>query len=173
MVFWILLGIAALIPIVVAIFFFMDEGFLAGVGFFFVSAFLAACGLGLVALILSAIAAGTGWTDTRYETRDLRALGNSSSIEGRFYFLGGGYIDGKRVLNYIVQQDGYSTLEQADANDSRIFEDEQESPYVYSAYSERKNTWLVPWPVLGGEAHDFHIPADSILENYTIDNSAG
>lgn len=174
MIFWILVGIAAVITIAVIVYCIMDDGVLWALGMGLCTALISAAALGIIGgLAGSAVAYATGWDDSDTERSELRALSASSSIEGRFYFLGGGYIDGKRVLNYIVQQNGYSTLEQADASDSRIYEDEQAAPYVESTYTTRWNTWIVPWPVAGGEQHNFHIPEDSILENYTIDNAAG
>jgi hypothetical protein len=172
-IFWILLVIAALIPIAVAIFAFHDDGPLSAIGSFFLTGFFSLIGLVLASILISGIAAVTGETRELSDTEDLRALGSNSSIEGRSYFLGGGYIEGKRVLNYIVRRDGYSTLEQVDADQSRIFEDVSDSPYLETFYFITSNPWVVPWDVWTRYRYDFHIPADSILEGYTIDNAAG
>lgn len=107
-----------------------------------------------------------------HETEDdrLRAVSASASIEGRF-FLGSGYVNGVRTLNYIVAEDGYSELRQARATDARIYEDESTAPYV-TVYSWGKEAWWwMPGVFPVGTTYDFHIPQDSILEDFTIDNT--
>lgn len=42
------------------------------------------------------------------QTYTLKALSSSSKVEGRF-FLGGGYVDGVRTLNYITETNGQSS----------------------------------------------------------------
>lgn len=126
-------------------------------------------GFGLISLLY--------WTTTDLELRGqedetLRAVSASSSVEGRF-FLGSGYVDGVRTLNYIVAEDGYSELRQARADDSRIYEDETAQPYVTTYYWEREAWWLTPFSVGQGTSYDFHIPPASILEDFTIDNANG
>lgn len=99
----------------------------------------------------------------------LRAVSASSSIQGRF-FLGSGYVNGVRVLNYISAEKGYSELRQANASASRIFEDESAAPYVTVYEWAKEAWWIAPGRYGAGETFDFHIPEDSILEDYTIDN---
>lgn len=123
-------------------------------------------GAGIIAL--SALAVPVTLAEQR--DTDLRAVSASSSVEGRF-FLGSGYVNGVRTLNYVVALDGYSELRQAKADNSRIYEDENGSPYVTSYEWVKEAWWLAPGSLDMGTTYDFHIPEDSILEDFTVDNA--
>lgn len=104
------------------------------------------------------------------ETRsDLVALGTESSVEGRFYFLGGGWIDGKRVFNYTVDHGAYYTAEQVDASVSRVYDDEDDAPYVIARSWRREMPWwLAPGSLNIGSSYDFHIPEGSVVREYEV-----
>jgi hypothetical protein len=172
MIFWIVLavvGVAVLVAFVLGWRSWSDiyDGFMAAGVTLAIGFFVFVIG----AFVLSGIAADTGTDEPRTDTSELRALSTGSSVEGAF-FLGGGYIDGKRVLNYVVQHDGYSTLEQIDAALCRIYEDGDANPRFVVTTTDRYNRLLVPWAVKVRNQYDFHIPANSILESFTIDNAA-
>jgi hypothetical protein len=103
-------------------------------------------------------------------THALKSMGTSSALNGRAYFLGGGYINEKRVLNYISQREaGAIRVEQAEAEDSVIFEDTNK-PTVTVDHYDYLNKWVSPWPIWGTDKYTFHIPAGSVVESYSLDN---
>jgi len=168
MIFWILLVIASLITIASLVIGFFEDGVLWGLGTGLLAAvisafvgaliFIAFCFLPLSADLVS---------DNTYK---LKALGNSNAIEGRSYFLGGGYVKDKRVLNFISQRDGGGIrVEQAEAEHSTVFEGSQEAT-VQARHFDYNNGWVAPWPLGSGTEYTFRIPADSVLESYTLDN---
>lgn len=145
------------------------------IGFGFVTAFLtlltgALVGAGILAL-LSLIPTTPHIESQRYELRAIASGGESVSGE---FFLGSGYINGERVVNYIKQvtdEDGtYSVIDSATGYAARIFEDSSE-PYMLDYDWFYSNGWVIPFNVKTGDSWDFHVPAGSVLENYTIDNS--
>jgi hypothetical protein len=104
---------------------------------------------------------------------DLRAVALDSGLEGRF-FLATGYVEGKRVVNYIAEHDGgYITVEQVDAVNTYVYEDENVNPRVVTKQWQASEWWLAPFGIDRGNTYVFHIPEGSVLENYTIDNTGG
>lgn len=164
MIFWILL-VAAVVAVVITFWWwFLEDGWAYAFLFSFATAALAfIVGAGLLAL--AALIPGEKRTD---ETFELRALATSSTVHGRF-FLGSGTVDGKRTLNYIAKEDGYSRLGQGVASASRVYED-TERPTVTEYTFWYSNGWVVPWEVVTGYSWDFHVPAGSILEDFTLTN---
>jgi ABC-type multidrug transport system fused ATPase/permease subunit len=107
------------------------------------------------------------------DVTELRAVALGGSIEGHF-FLGTGTVDGKRVINYVAQhEDGYVTVEQVDARNAYIYEDESSNPTVTAHHWRASEWWLSLWPTDRGTNYSFHVPPGSVLENYTIDNAGG
>lgn len=103
-------------------------------------------------------------------TSQLKALGNSGGLQGRSYFLGGGYIEDKRVLNYITSSDsGAIKVQRSDAEDSTIYEGAKQAS-VKVTHVDYVNGWLSPWPL--GDKHEyvFNIPTGSVVESYALDN---
>jgi hypothetical protein len=101
----------------------------------------------------------------------LKSLGTSSAVKGRAYFLGGGYINEKRVLNYITTDDqNVIRVTQAEADKSTILEDGPSKPYVKVTDYDLVNYWVMTWPSRDDSAYEFHIPAGSVLNDYTVDN---
>jgi len=103
------------------------------------------------------------------EDHSLTALQTSSSVEGRTFFLGSGYINGKRTLNYITNDGGAYRVQSADAVDSVIYQD-SETPIVTVYEWDLENPWFAPFVLGHKHTYDFHIPEGSILSDYTIDN---
>ena len=106
----------------------------------------------------------------RDDTYQLKAIGNSNAIEGRLYFLGGGYVDDKRVLNYISQRaDGGIHVEQAEADDATIYEGTEDATVRVRHY-DYTNGWVLTWPLGSYDEYEFRIPTGSVVESYTLDN---
>lgn len=152
------------VPILWALFF-GDDGLYS----WFLSGVLMWCLTAVLGVVLWVVTVTAGTTHHSYEVK-LRSLGADSSIEGRSYFLGGGYVGEKRVLNYIGENgDGSVQLFQADASDSRIFEDSDQASLTVK-YSHTEMDWLVPFKSDWDFKYEFHIPEGSVLSDYTIDN---
>lgn len=104
------------------------------------------------------------------ETYKLKAVGTDSAISGRSFFLSGGYIDDKRVLNYIsVRDDGGIRVERAEAEESVIFEGVEDATVTIRHY-DHNNWWLQTWPIGDHHEYEFRIPTGSVLESYAVDN---
>ena len=171
MIFWILLVLAVIATIGTVIYFIDDMGTLVGA---FPGVIV---GVSMSMLIGGLIIGGLNILipheyDTAETTTELRAIDTGSTIKGRFY-LGSGYINGERTINYIEQiSDGdgtYSTVRQASAGSSRIFEDADQptvTDYKFTFYKP----WLFPGAFSENHSYDFHVPEGSVLEDYTIDN---
>lgn len=169
MIFWIALAVVVILVGLLGIAMWRDGEVLPFLGPTFVGTVIVAG----VALVCASVGAALGSSSIVTDRAELAALSNGSSVQGSF-FLGSGRVDGKRVLNYVEQHDGYSTLEQVDADDSRIYEDEPDSPYLVTQWEVRDTSWVWwPWDFWGQPRYDFHIPADSIVESYVIDNTEG
>lgn len=169
MIFWVLVVLAAAVVVGTFIYFAFLDDLGMGIGFGLLSAFLAAIcsaivGGGVLALSLIWIPG----EKVTHETFPLRALATSSTVQGRF-FLGSGYVDGKRTLNYVAQDDGFARIDQGIGSASRIFEG-AEKPTVTEYTYWYSNGWVIPWEFTTGYSWDFRIPAGSILEDYTITN---
>lgn len=165
MIFWILVAIVILLTI----WHVMEEG---AIGFLMGVVHVCWASLVLILALIPVAFGGLHYQDrTDFEPQNLRAIGSDSDIEGRFYFLGGGYVNEERVLNYIAEKDGYSYLGVAEASRSKIFEDESQSPYVDTYKVDFSNGWFVPWVVFTHTYYEFHIPADSVVEDYTVLNN--
>jgi hypothetical protein len=163
MLFWILLTITVLIVVGTVL---ADDwtpfasGFLA----------LVVCSVvGFLALMVCWGTIGANHDLVRTTTYQLRALGTSTGIEGRSYFLGGGYIKDKRVLNYITDESGAIRVQQSDAGASTIYENST-APTVIVRHYDHNNGWLVPWPGGSDDTYEFRIPAGSVMSDYTVNN---
>lgn len=171
MIFWILLGltIAAMVGVFLwSAFGNYGDGILAGLGWAAGVAFIGA----IVGFVVILCCVYGGWsTGTSHETdrynEELRALAAGDGIEGQFY-LGYGRVDGENVFNYIVQRDGYSTLERSDADVSKVYEDESASPYVTVIHYDWTIWWAVPWVVTDYNNYDFHVPEGSVSGGYEV-----
>lgn len=98
----------------------------------------------------------------------LVAMGNAGSIEGRSYFLGGGYVDGKNVINYIERlEDGGSQLKQVDASESTVYEDSLEPSLTIKNY-EGNNWWISPFSTHSATQYIFHVPENSVVSSYEL-----
>lgn len=158
------------IPTIFWVYYFRGEGVGTAFLFWVTSGFFTLIGAGLLyaLLLIPVYAFGT----THYERiENLQALGSDSSIQGRFYFLGGGYVNEQRVLNYIIENnDGGFELREAPAKDSVIYERDGVTPQVKLDWDHSELEWLLPFE----NDHDIHyrftIPPDSVLQNYVVDN---
>jgi len=137
-----------------------------------VSLLTAACVAFVGFLIFVACGSWIPWNNDTVSdgTYKLKAIGNASAIEGRLYFLGGGYVNDKRVLNFISQRDGGAIrVEQAEAGDATIFEGSA-SATVQVKHIDHINGWVSPWPLGSHDEYEFRIPTGSVAESYTLDN---
>lgn len=168
MIFWILATLAVVIAICTTVNISYEDGPLLGLIMGFLALLGSAAGGFLIFLLACLIPTSTDLISD--DTYKLKALGNNSALEGRSYFLGGGYVKEKRVLNFITQRDGGAIrVEQAEAEDSTIFEGSQDTT-VRVLHFDHNNGWVAPWPLGSHTEYTFRIPADSVLESYTLDN---
>ena len=176
MVFWILVGLWALT--IVAVFWWnLRDGNYVGESIVYAimgGGLLGAFGWGLVFLVINGV---WGERDIKNElvadrSIALKALGTDSEVSGRSYYLGGGYVGEQRVLNYITKgTDGSIRVASAKAWASTIKEDAgPDEARVRIMDWKQSQKWLWPWDGATTTYYEFHIPADSVVESYTIDN---
>lgn len=169
MIFWILVTIVVLITAYIVWSELSDNNYGMPVMGAFVSLSIGGVAGGIIFLVCCfAIPQEVDKVSTR--THELKSMGTSSAINGRAYFIGGGYINEKRVLNFITQRADKSIIvEQAEAEDSVIFEDTSK-PTVTVDHYDYVNGWVSPWVIGSNDKYTFHIPAGSVVESYTLDN---
>lgn len=141
--------------------------------------FLAVIVTGIVLAVAGGISFGivsTGHVDgVKTRTSHLQALDTGSSVEGQSYFLGGAYVEGKRVLNYIVEKKDengktYSAVKQVNADKARIYQDAVDGSTVTIKTPHRENGWFIPGPIDGDSTYEFHVPKGSVLDSYKVTN---
>lgn len=103
----------------------------------------------------------------------LRAIQTGSGVTGSF-FLSSGTVEGYRTINYITtktDEDGesYSYIGSVHASSSRIYEGDT-SPRIEVIDTTSFHEKWFPWPLSTERTFKFYVPADSVLENYTISN---
>lgn len=178
MIFWILIAAIAIITVWIAIdaarpyskysSWDLAEGFGCGVAALAVSTLVAVVAFILTFFVLAACGFPTVEKVPRTVTYDLRAINTGSTIEGHF-FLGSGTFDGKRVFSYIYEDGPWTHLGQADADQSRVAEDaEPDTAYMLTTIADFHIWWLAPWNIGHTIQHDFHVPAESVIESYEI-----
>ena len=161
MVSYIILGLVIGASIIGFIWGCMDDGFLFGLVNWLTTLLVGALVGGLLFIPFMLIPGSVHST----ETYNLRASATSNSIDGEF-FLGTGYVNGKRTLNFIAEADGANYVNQVYAKDSVIFERDDVEPEV--TYSNWGNPWIVPWNY--GQTYEFTVPTGSIMGDYEIAN---
>lgn len=169
MIFWVVTAVIVVVWALLTIGMFIDDWslgfavlFLGGILAFLVW-LLVACGVVLVGLNHA-----VGANSEAVEETPLKSLGSDSSVEGRFYFLGGGHVDGKRVLSYIgVNEDGSFTPGQVDGSSSRIHESDGSAPVMLTRFHIADHWWVSPAVPLF-DTYEFTIPTGSVAEGYTV-----
>ena len=116
----------------------------------------------IIAFIINMIAAFQGDYAT-ISTQPLKAIGIDEDLHGSF-FLGCGSINSEDKFIYIVKVDnlGYK-VQEVDIDDCYIVEENIEQPYL-----EISNIKWRDWVVTSHDRYIFHIPPNSIKENYEV-----
>ena len=116
----------------------------------------------IIAFIINKIAAFQGDYAT-ISTQPLKAIGIDEDLQGSF-FLGCGSINSEDKFIYIVKVDnlGYK-VQEVDIDDCYIVEENIEQPYL-----EISNIKWLDWVVTSKDRYIFHIPPNSIKENYEV-----
>lgn len=165
MLFWIFIAVIIIVGLIFGYLDIIASGVLAS--------FLAVIVFGLTLGLLTTFQYGNSSVSTvSRETLKLKALGNSNATTvSRGYYLGGSYLGTKRVLNYMTDSSGAVRVEAADARTSTVYEDTEASKANVTIYHQVvHNDWLIPWNIGSQDSYDFHIPAGSVAESYTLDN---
>src|SRR4029453_12012690 len=146
---------------------YLDEAF--GAGFVMLIACFFGFGIALTVVVQTNLHS-LQYHDTEKTTISLKALGNKSAVDGQF-FLGGGYIGEKQVINYVRDiGSGGSKIESMPADQATLFEDTT-TPHLNIIKTVKTMPDVIPW-YYGSDMHyDFHIPAGSVLQNYKVDVS--
>lgn len=96
-------------------------------------------------------------------TQPLKAIGIDEDLHGSF-FLGCGSINSEDKFIYIAKVDnlGYK-IQEVDIDNCYIVEEDIEQPYL-----EISNVKWRDWVVISNDRYIFHIPPNSIKENYEV-----
>ena len=116
----------------------------------------------IIAFIIDMIAAFKG-DYTTISTQPLKAIGIDENLHSSF-FLGCGSINSEDKFIYIAKVDnlGYK-IQDVDINNCYIVEEDIEQPYLEIS----KIKWR-DWVVTSKDRYIFHIPPNSIKENYEV-----
>ena len=116
----------------------------------------------IIAFIINKIAAFQGDNATM-STQPLEAIGIDEDLQGSFV-LGCGSINSEDKFIYIVKVDnlGYK-IQEVDIDNCYIIEEGIEQPYL-----EISNIKWRDWVVTSNDRYIFHIPPNSIKENYEV-----
>lgn len=101
----------------------------------------------------------------------LVAAKTSDTVEGKFsggVFASYGYVDGKRVISYISQEaDGAYVTGYLDADKTRVYEVNDEKPYIETIREVKENGWFIPGGVFdSNETYKLYIPEGTIVESF-------
>ena len=116
----------------------------------------------IIAFIINKIAAFQG-DYAIISTQPLKTIGIDEDLHGSF-FLGCGSINSEDKFIYIAKVDnlGYK-VQEVDIDDCYIVEENIEQPYL-----EISNIKWRDWVVTSNDRYIFHIPPNSIKENYEV-----
>lgn len=161
MVFYIILGLVIIASVIGFIWGCMDDGFVFGVFSWLVTALIGSL-IGFLLFLPFTFVPGSVQST---ETYSLRAIATSDGASGRF-FLGTGYVEGYRAINFIAEHQGGNYVNQVKAKDSVIYERNGVNPEV--TYSNWGNLWIAPWRYK--QTYEFTVPTGSIMGDYEITN---
>ena len=155
--------IIALILFIISFIIYKEDGFIIKTIFssaMFILGFLLS--FIIIGFIINIIAESQGDYVT-ISTQSLKAIGIDEDLHGRF-FLGCGSVNSEDKFIYIAKVDnlGYK-IQEVDINDCYIVEEDIEQPYL-----EISNIKWRDWVVTSKDRYIFHIPPNSIKENYEV-----
>lgn len=176
MIFFILIALSILIPVLVAWLNSDDSPVANAIVAFIVSLIFGGIVMFGVAGI-SSMATDNDYMVSHVDSQkyDLQALNTGDSGN---YYLGSSSSDSSRSLNYIYEKPNkgnpYSVVSSADGDGSRVFQDITKSsdkkPYVEERNLYKTIWWVAPFEIESGTVYDFHVPKNSVIENYKLDN---
>lgn len=168
MIFYILTGVAILVSLGAFVLFISEEGpfgILMGLGVTALTGLAWILMLGLLVLV----SASMPENHTESKTVTLKALGSDSSVSGMSYFLGGGYVEGNRVLSYIRENDnGSFTADQVKAKHAQVWEDSETDPTMTTYTHSSDRWWLIPVKIKVSSSWEFHIPEGSVNSEFSV-----
>ena len=177
MIFWIALGIVFVVYVLWVIFVVTDEDRDGGlVPDLILGTVMASMAMVVVTALLTLVAM---WVSTPVQTgvdsKKLASLGTDTGLSGRTYFLGGGYVNSNRTVNYVAYNDnGSVTPADIWADQTSIFEDVTADKARLDVYHFKAD---VPWWI--GPTFDkptytdiywFHVPKGSIKAEYSVES---
>ncbi len=185
MIFWIFIGLLALIVVITVGIGVRGQVKYYGRGWWGEISGAGAAWFSSVAVIgLCVVLVGVWFSPSgeweRQETYDLRALVTTTSNESQasgVFFLGFGYASSESgqvtTVAYIrTDEDGGSRIQRVDVDDAVIYEDATEHPYMEIWATVYKNNGVfVPWDyteISYMKEYRFHIPEGTILQNYEV-----
>ena len=138
-----------------------------------IAAFFSVIILGFATLVLLPLSFlfQTGGVLVEEDKVNLQALATKEQTEGRVVgsiFLTSGYVQSEPVFSYISEDEGAFRSEWADADQSVVYQDETDQPYVWEREYKFYSAWLVPWAIGQEPRYEFHVPEGSISNEIFI-----
>lgn len=103
---------------------------------------------------------------------DLIALRTGSAVNGQFsgnIFLSAGYISEDPTFNFLYEtSDNGVKVGQVHADNSVVYEDEQDAPYYTTFEWVKYDPFWAPFEVNQAETYAFHVPEGSVVSNYEV-----
>lgn len=171
MAFWIALGIAALLAVLIPFCVAYRRGFWHSTSWHAPAWAHAWWAVGWMAMFMMFSFIWTlGYTDPRdytmVATDELVALTSPSSTYEGHFFLASGTVDEELVYRYLTKDaDGLITRHEVDASHAYIIE---EGETASIEYRYQCNTWTYPWGACQRPAYVFHVPNGSVLNGYEV-----
>lgn len=142
------------------------DGYLVGDDVF--GAVLGAVLAGFFTLLALLVISGVSSPSTTETSTELRNLNTGSETSGSF-FLGSGYVDEERVLNYIERDsDGGNRVYSVEADKAVIYEDTDSPRLVTVAAAHGEWLWGAGNAPFIERTYKFYVPEGSVFEDYTI-----
>lgn len=114
----------------------------------------------------------TPYTPHTSTSETLIALQTKDTIEGKFsggIFASRGYIEGKPVISYVTKgENGGMRTGYAPADNTVIYESNDDKPKLETQVEARENGWLAPGIIMTRETYKITIPEGSVIETFEI-----
>ena len=133
-----------------------------------------AIGIFLVIIIWGVISSCIGMalpSDEVWDTQETQicSLKDSINSEGRF-FLGTGSEKTHLYYWYVtVDEDGARTIHKLDADNVKVYEDDDEVPRIVETWTQSSNFWHRFFAFTEQKTTKIYIPEDSLTNNYEVD----
>jgi len=103
---------------------------------------------------------------------EIYSLRNTENLQGQFFFLGGGYIDQQEYYYMFIKDEkgGFNRFK-LEASNSTIYQDADETPYVYWQEIVTATSPQVTWfniESIHNTLYELHVPKNTIIQQFKV-----